>query len=397
MYALNTDIAALRKIEGMSNLFVLGKKMLRGAGSGGDPMMGKTAAEQDAKIIEEELRGTDMLFLVAGLGKGTGSGATPVIAEIAKKLGILTIGIVNLPSVSAEGSGVYQNALHNLKELKRHVDSITTISNDLIIKNSDDGLSFIDAFDKANMQVCTIIGEITDIITKPAYMNVDFADIKNFFKKSTLFNANAFDLTAEYSKQALAERVQNCLDTSYTDIKLTNANNIIVNVQINKNTPAGLISDIRNVFKTLSNNNDLNVVAGVDYGEIEHIHMSFLVATNEEDAKLNASESIKDDPFSFNFFEDKNKQQKIQFESNTQVEAKPTYSQESIDQYRTNKTKACIQREKFSFDNEEESTKDESAELKLNSQECTKLITKALSGVINTTTIDESIEQKKQN
>ena len=198
LYALNTDVKSLQKMSSskIQNLYCLGSKLLKGAGSGENPIIGKKAVEEDSENIKEALKGTDLLFLIAGLGKGTGSGSTPEIAKIAKELNIITVGIVNLPSITAEGNKIYQNALASLKELKKHCNSVTIISNDLIISNSKNStISFIEAFNKSNQQITSIhkkeLGEFSRQIHLEITQYVESIlkeyaseDIKSYYKKT---------------------------------------------------------------------------------------------------------------------------------------------------------------------------------------------------------------------
>lgn len=384
IYALNTDVTSLRKISNLSNVYLLGKTLLRGAGSGGDPLIGKTSVEEDRDAIKQVLQGTDLLFLVAGLGKGTGSGATPEIAKIAKEMGILTVAVVNLPSITAEGNTIYTNALNNLKELKKQVNSITTISNDLIIKNSGMDISFMRAFEKANEQVTTIIGEVADMINNATEMNIDFADLKNFFVKCPVFNANAFNLDQDYSLTNLKNKISKCIEASYTDIKLDNAQEVIVNLKINESTPPTIISDVRTIFKGLSSNNELSVVAGVDYTNLKNIRVSFLISTKEDSSSDESN--LEDEIISFTKINNE-QESKIEFGNeipSTKVEVK---EDNTLDQYKSssNTHKTFINKERFNFD--ENNTIEEEPNNYLNSDECVDIITKAMTGVLRTTAI----------
>ncbi|MDE6645836.1 MAG: hypothetical protein K2J69_00815, partial [Malacoplasma sp.] len=140
--ALNTDYVALSNLgENLRNIFILGAEELNGNGSGGNPDTGKRAAEADIEVLKTMLEGTDVLILVAGLGKGTGTGATPIIAKAAQDLGILTIGLFNLPSIGAEGEKTYSNALLGLQNLAYCCNGLTTVNNDKIINVDKEKMS----------------------------------------------------------------------------------------------------------------------------------------------------------------------------------------------------------------------------------------------------------------
>jgi len=270
----------IRTINDQINVILLGKSSLRGMGSGGDPEIGKFAAQEDQQIIREILKNTDLLFIVAGLGKGTGSGASPEIAKIAKEMGILTVAIVNFPSIHAEGSLVYQNALENYNNLKNNCDSITAIANDKIIKNNQENISFVKAFGQANLEITNIINEITQIIYVPTVMNVDFADLKSFFTNNACFMCNNLELNQEYSKESLQQTILNCLSSSYSEVNITDAKKVIINLKINESVPSSLVADIRNIFKEITGNTELTVVIGVDYTNQQTIKMSFLMSAD---------------------------------------------------------------------------------------------------------------------
>ncbi len=400
IYALNTDVTALKKICNISNAYLLGKKLLRGAGSGGDPLIGRSSIDEDREAIKQVLQGTDLLFLVAGLGKGTGSGATPEIAKIAKEMGILTVAIVNLPSVQAEGRTIYQNALHNLKELKNQVNSITTISNDLIIKNSGDDISFIKAFEKANQHVTTIVSEVTDMINNATEMNVDFADLRSFFKESPIFSANAFTLDEQYSLHLLANKIKTCIDKSYCDLNLENAQKVIVNLSINETIPNTIVADTRNIFKEITNNTDLSVVSGVDYTKLSGIKVSFLISAKDENA--NIATSIEENVIKFTDSTTGDDQQKLKFgdELNNIHNTSIILDEQALAQYKTGNTnKTFIDKETFDVSGDDENKIQQEADsYELNSNECVDIITKAMTSVLKTTSLDmQSIEKNKNN
>lgn len=237
---------------------LLAQNELHGTGSGGNPETGKNAVICDEESIRKLLKDTDLLFIVAGLGKGTGSGGSPEIAKIAKDMQICTVGIVNIPSIQAEGQEVYDNALNSLSKLIDNCDCISTISNDRIIGIDDEHSSMMDAFEKANHEVNRIIDTISNIINEASYINIDFADIRKFFTATKVFDLLPVSINnEEYNQQTLAQNVENVLKYSYCNIPINRVNNVLVNASLPKHTDKRLISDLKNYLVQLSHNEHL--------------------------------------------------------------------------------------------------------------------------------------------
>jgi len=181
-FALNTDLQALRQINGPRKIQI-GKNVTQGLGSGMDPELGKKAAEESKKEIEEVLKGAEMVFITGGLGGGTCSGASPVVAEISKNLNILTVAIVTTP-FSFEGKLRREIAENALSELKNKVDTLITISNDRLLSIVNKETSLIQAFSLCDNVLKDAITGISEIVISPGLVNVDFADIKTIMKDS---------------------------------------------------------------------------------------------------------------------------------------------------------------------------------------------------------------------
>lgn len=187
LIAVNTDAQALHfcKIE---KKILIGKTVTKGLGAGMDSELGKRAAEENSKEIEEILKGTDMVFITCGLGGGTGSGGSVVIAEIAKNLGILTIAVVTTP-FSFEGEQRKKVAQHALENLKGKVDSLLIISNDNLLKIVDEKTTVSGAFEICDDVLRQAVQGITDLILAPGIISIDFASVISIMKNSgqTLF------------------------------------------------------------------------------------------------------------------------------------------------------------------------------------------------------------------
>ena len=280
LYAFNTDKNSLKLLFGanIDNIYLLDKENLSGYGSGGDPIIGQNAIKHDSEAIKEELKDTDILFIIAGMGKGTGSGGAPELAKIAKELGILTVGIITMPSLVCEGNHVYNNAYNALKKLKEYCNSITTISNEKII-NNEKGISFIHAYEKANDKIANIIEEIVDIIFNPSQINIDFADLKNFFTKNKFFMMvkTIFNET-NTQKTELLEQIIKSISESYSDIDIVDAKNIIINLKISNETASNIIEDIRKSFISVTKSNSLSLVSGINSSNEKQLSLSALIS-----------------------------------------------------------------------------------------------------------------------
>src|ERR1700710_1365994 len=175
--AINTDAQALLMSDADVKLDV-GREITRGLGAGADPEVGRRAAEDHAEEIEEALVGADMVFVTAGEGGGTGTGGAPVVARIAKSIGALTIGVVTKP-FGFEGKRRSSQAENGVATLKNEVDTLIVVPNDRLLEISDRGISMLEAFATADQVLLAGVQGITDLITTPGLINLDFADVKS--------------------------------------------------------------------------------------------------------------------------------------------------------------------------------------------------------------------------
>ncbi len=377
LYAFNTDVGALRKLQGCCNCFLLGKKTLRGAGSGGDPRVGKSAAIDDLATIGEIIKDTDLLILIAGLGKGTGSGATPEIAKLAKNMGITTISIVNLPSIQAEGQKVYRNSINNFKEIVANSNSYCSISNDKIIQVAHDELTLFGAFKRANQEVGNLVSMICETINHPTQVNIDFADVKNFFTNAKVFMPLSFKINSEnYNYDNLFKIISSTIKNSYCNVPLTDANNVLANVKLPINTTRNIITDIKTVFNQLTQNNELWLTNGIDENTIDdQIIVDILVASNiADDQVLNGYNEEE--------FNDYQKARQRVFVNNDELNEFINHNHQ--EQKEVNKDKQIFSGLKTSSYLNEESLEEENKSdtvhhtVKLDSQSYTDLLTKAI-------------------
>src|SRR5512137_686358 len=174
--AVNTDAQALLLSKAPTRVRI-GDKVTRGLGAGGNPENGRKAAEESAEDLYEVLKGSDMIFVTSGLGGGTGTGAAPIVAQIAKEVGALTIGVVTRP-FSFEGSRRLQSAEAGISKLKEHADTLIVIPNDRLLQMVDKRSSLNDAFRLADDVLRQGIQGISELITVPGLINLDFADVR---------------------------------------------------------------------------------------------------------------------------------------------------------------------------------------------------------------------------
>jgi len=175
--ALNTDLQVLKDSTAQQRLQI-GAKLTRGLGSGGDRVIGAQAADESRDIIREALQGADMVFLTAGMGGGTGTGASPIVAQIARETGALTVGIVTRPFFF-EGDQRVAQAEAGIEELKRDVDTLLVIPNDKLLAITQEDTTLLDAFSLADEVLCNATRGISDLITETGVVNLDFADVKS--------------------------------------------------------------------------------------------------------------------------------------------------------------------------------------------------------------------------
>ena len=230
----NTDSQALDRATG-STILKLGDNVTRGLGAGADPQVGRAAAERDRAAIEELLSGADMIFITAGMGGGTGTGAAPVIAEIAKELGALTVAVVTKP-FNFEGHKRKAAAEQGIAELVEEVDSLITIPNQKLMDILGRKTSMEEAFAKADDILKGAVQGISDIIMKPGYINVDFADVKTVMSEKGIAMMGTGQSSAdERGIDAASQAVSSEL---LEDIELNDARGILVNITAKSPTMA---------------------------------------------------------------------------------------------------------------------------------------------------------------
>ncbi len=224
--AVNTDVQQLQLSDAETKIHI-GRELTQGLGSGSDPAVGRQAAEESHDQIKSSLRGADMVFVTAGEGGGTGSGAAPVIAEVAKSLGALTVGIVTVP-FKFEGTKRRAQAESGIEALRRECDTTIVIPNDRLLEVLDKSTSMLDAFKIADDVLRQGVQGICDLITLPGLINLDFADVRTIMENSgTALMGIGFSSSAENRAREAAERA---LRSPLIDTELGAARGILLSI-----------------------------------------------------------------------------------------------------------------------------------------------------------------------
>lgn len=222
----NTDAQALRKLN-IDTIIQLGVELTKGLGAGTNPEVGRMAADENKDRIKEVLEGADMVFLTAGMGGGTGTGALPVIAEIAKSMGILTVAVVTKP-FAFEGKKKLATAEQGIAELEKFVDSLIIIPNQKLLPVLGNDVSLVNAFKAANDVLLDAVRGITELIVHPGMINVDFADVRTVMSGMGAAIMGTATAEGEYRAREAAEKAIAC--PLLEDINLQGARGILVNI-----------------------------------------------------------------------------------------------------------------------------------------------------------------------
>lgn len=222
---VNTDNQALLRSKATKRIQI-GVELTKGLGAGADPALGKAAAEENKEAIQEALKDTDLLFITAGMGGGTGTGAAPVIAKIAKDLKILTVAVVTLP-FSFEAKRRMDNAMAGIEELSKFVDSIITIPNDKIRQVVPKGMSFADSLKVADEVLRQGIRGIAELIVKPSLINLDFADVKTTLKGRGLAHMG---IGVAKGEKRISDAVRCAVCSPLLNTTIEGASSVILNV-----------------------------------------------------------------------------------------------------------------------------------------------------------------------
>jgi len=259
----NTDAQALQRSSAKIT-FQLGTDITKGLGAGANPEIGRQSALEDRDRIHDAIAGADMLFITAGMGGGTGTGAAPIVAEVARELGILTVAVVTKP-FPFEGSKRRKIAERGIEELSQHVDSLITIPNEKLLTVLDKDMTMLDGFKAANDILLRAVQGIAEVITCPGLINVDFADVKTVMSEMGMAMMGSGMATGpERAREAVESAVSSPL---LEDINITGAHGILVNVTASSKLTMNEISEVGSHVEGLASE-DATVVVGTVIDEM---------------------------------------------------------------------------------------------------------------------------------
>jgi cell division protein FtsZ len=270
----NTDAQVLEK-SSASNKLHLGEELTKGLGAGANPEVGRQAAEENRNHIRDLLAGTDMVFLTAGMGGGTGTGAAPIFAEVAKELGILTVAVVTKP-FAFEGRKRMDIADEGIKALSKYVDSLITIPNNKLLSVLGKNISLLNAFKAANNVLYGAVKGIADLITRPGLINVDFADVRTVMSEMGMAMMGTGVASGENrAREAAAMAISSPL---LEDIDFSGAKGVLVNITAGMDMSIGEFEAVGEAVKAFASESATVVVGTVIDPELtDELHVTVVV------------------------------------------------------------------------------------------------------------------------
>ncbi|MCP4188082.1 MAG: cell division protein FtsZ [Gammaproteobacteria bacterium] len=254
---VNTDVQALKKMD-VRTTMQIGASITKGLGAGADPGIGRQAALEDRERIQEAIEGSNMLFITAGMGGGTGTGAAPVIAQVAKELGILTVAVVTKP-FGFERSKRMAQAESGIRELSNAVDSLITIPNEKLMPVLGKQTSLLEVFNTANDVLKGAVQGIAELITCPGLINVDFADVRTVMSEMGMaMMGTGSSIGENRAREAATAAISSPL---LEDVNISGAQGILVNVTAGLDLAIGELDDVGTAITELASD-DANVVVG---------------------------------------------------------------------------------------------------------------------------------------
>lgn len=279
----NTDAQALKNSSARTTLQI-GANITKGLGAGANPEIGRESAIEDRERIQELLEGSDMIFITAGMGGGTGTGGAPIIAQVAKEMGILTVAVVTRP-FSFEGKKRTDIATDGIEELKSYVDSLITIPNEKLLSVLGKNVSLLDAFKAGNDVLLGAVQGIAELITCPGLINVDFADVRTVMSEMGMAMMGSGKATGENRAREAAEAA--VASPLLEDVNLSGARGILVNVTAGMDMTIGEFEEVGNTVKEFASDNATVVVGTVIDPEMSGELRVTVVATGLGQEKMN--------------------------------------------------------------------------------------------------------------
>lgn len=271
----NTDLQALN-LSPVKNKIQLGKEVTRGLGAGANPEIGRKSADEDREAIRNLLEGTDMLFIAAGMGGGTGTGAAPVIAEIAKQAGVLTVAVVTKP-FTFEGNNRSRAAMAGIEALAQHVDSLITIPNDRLLAVMGKAAKMTQAFDTANAVLYGAVQGISDIIVRPGLIGVDFADVKTVMSERGIAMMGAGSASGENRAQEATEKAIS--SPLLENIDLSGAKGVLVNVTASEDLTLAEFGAVGEIVRGIIEDDSVVIIGTSIDPEVEEELSVTIIAT----------------------------------------------------------------------------------------------------------------------
>ncbi len=284
--AANTDAQVLAK-TGARTLLQLGPTITKGLGAGANPEVGRQAAMEDRERIQEVIRGADMLFITAGMGGGTGTGAAPVVAQVARELGILTVAVVTRP-FSFEGAKRMQVAREGIADLAKHVDSLITVPNERLLAVLGKKISLLDAFKAADDVLHNAVSGIADLITRPGLINVDFADVRTVMAEMGVAMMGSGTASGDDRARMAAEKALR--SPLLDDVDLAGARGILVNVTGGPKLSIGEFQEVGETVREFASDEATVVVGMVIDPEMDEDIRVTVVATGLDRAPARVEE-----------------------------------------------------------------------------------------------------------
>ena len=276
---INTDKQALQLCKA-PKLLQIGEKLTKGLGAGAKPEIGQKAAEESAEEIAAAIKGADMVFVTCGMGGGTGTGAAPVVAKLAKEMGILTVGVVTKP-FSFEARVRMQNAMLGIQNIKNSVDTLIIIPNDKLLQIVDRRTTMPDALKKADEVLQQAVQGITDLINVPAVINLDFADVQTVMKDRGIAHIG---IGTGKGDDKASDAVKMAVESPLLETKINGASNVIIN--ISGDITLTDASDASEYVRQLAGN-DVNIIFGAMYDENKTDSCTITVIATGIDDKIN--------------------------------------------------------------------------------------------------------------
>ncbi len=282
---INTDKQALQLCKA-PKLLQIGEKLTKGLGAGAKPEIGEKAAEESSEEIAAALKGADMVFVTCGMGGGTGTGAAPIVAKLAKDMGILTVGVVTKP-FRFEAKARMVNALNGIEKIKDNVDTLIVIPNDKLLEIVDRRTTMPDALKKADEVLQQAVQGITDLINVPAVINLDFADVQTVMKDKGIAHIGIGEGKGD---DKASEAVKMAVESPLLETTISGATHVIINVS--GDITLADASDAASYVQELAGDN-VNIIFGAMYDESKSDSCRItVIATGLEDATLPTNKPV---------------------------------------------------------------------------------------------------------